>query len=102
MESKVKDLKLVQIFLSQASSPGPSIFEVYTNKSGDLTCTCPGYNGRKTCKHTKFVDARFKSNNGVYPMEISDSATEEEAQEAQKSPELFRKFILKYGKIEVI
>jgi hypothetical protein len=103
MERKVNEkVKLVQIFLSKASSPGPSVFEVHTNKAGDLTCTCPGFNGRRSCKHTKFVTERFESNDGVYPMEISKHATEEEIEAAQENPELFRKFILKHGKIEVL
>lgn len=94
-------LRLVQVFLSQAQTPGPSIFEVSTDEHGDLFCTCSGFKGRTTCKHTKFVQARIDSNNGTYPLEISSRATEEEANVAKTSDEKFREFIIKYGKIEV-
>lgn len=97
----MKAPRLVQVFLSQSQSPGPSIFEVSTDDDGKLLCTCPGYKGRNTCKHTKFVQARIDSNHGSYPLEISNRATEEEADLAKTSNERFREFIIKYGKIEV-
>lgn len=93
--------KLVQVFLSQSQVPGPNIFEVTSDENGDLACTCPGFAGRKTCKHVRFVSARIKTNGGTYPLEISDRATEEEAAAAKRSPEAFREFIIKFGKIEV-
>lgn len=97
----VKSPRLVQVFLSQTQTPGPSIYEVSTDDSGALYCTCAGYQGRKSCKHTKFVQARIDSNHGSYPLEISNRATEEEAALAKTSSEKFREFIIKYGKIEV-
>lgn len=97
----VRSPRLVQVFLSEAKTPGPNIYEVSTDEVGALYCTCPGYKGRITCKHTKFVQARIDSNNGSYPLEISNRATEEEAQVAKTSNEKFREFIIKYGKIEV-
>lgn len=93
--------KLVQVFLSQSQVPGPNIFEVTSSEDGSLSCTCPGYLGRKTCKHVRFVSARIKTNGGTYPLEISNKATEEEADAAKQSPEAFREFIIKFGKIEV-
>jgi hypothetical protein len=95
------DLRVVQLFLSPSNSAGPGIFEVSNTPSGDLVCDCPGFTGRKTCKHTKFVRIRQENNNGVYPLEISTRATKEEAAEAAKSNKTFRDFVVKYGKIEV-
>jgi len=97
----VTESRLVQVFLSQTQTPGPGIYEVSTDENAVLYCTCPGYKGRKTCKHTKYVQAKIDNNNGSYPLEISNRATEEEAQEAKLSNDAFRKFIIKYGKIEV-
>jgi len=98
----VRDPRLVQVFLSQSQTPGPSIYEVSTDVTGDkLTCTCPGYKGRSTCKHVKFVQARIDSNNGNYPLEISNRATKDDAEKAKLSNEEFREFIIKFGKIEV-
>mgnify|MGYP006267415997 CR=1 FL=1 len=93
--------KLMQVFLSQANVPGPNIFEVSGTDEGDLFCTCPGFKGRKNCKHVRFVSARIKNNNGSYPLEISTRATKEEADKAQESTEAFRDFVIKFGKIEV-
>lgn len=95
------NLRLVQVFLSQSQTPGPGIFEVSTNDEGSLFCTCPGFSGRKTCKHTKLVQTRIDSNQGNYPLEILKKATQEEADKAKASNEDYRTFIIRYGKIEV-
>lgn len=101
MESSVEHKRLLQVFLSPTATPGPSIFEVSSTTDGTLSCTCSGYNGRTTCKHTRFVKARLDSNNGSYPLEISKSATEEDAEKAKESPEAFRNFVIRFAKIEV-
>lgn len=93
--------RLVQVFLSESNNPGPGIFEVSTTKDGLLLCTCSAYASRKRCKHTKLVETRIESNNGNYPLEILSKATEEEAEKAKRSAEEYRKFIIRYGKIEV-
>ena len=95
------DKRLLQVFLSQSMSPGPGIYEVSSDKDAKLYCTCPGFNGRSKCKHTAFVDARAKHNDGHYPLELSGKASDEDAKKAHTSPEEFRKFVIKYGKIEV-
>jgi hypothetical protein len=100
MENEVKE-RVIQVFLSQSMSPGPGIYEVSTTEEHEFSCTCPGFEGRKSCKHIRFVKSRVDSNKGAYPLEISSKATKEEADKAQESPEAFRAFILKYGKVEV-
>jgi hypothetical protein len=97
----MEQTRLIQVFLSPAATPGPCIFEVSSVTGGALTCTCPGFNGRKTCKHTRFVKARIDSNGGHYPLEISKRATDEDAEKAKESPEEFRKFVINFAKIEV-
>jgi len=100
--SKVMDTKLVQVFLSQTQSPGPGIYEVSCDESNKLYCTCPGYRGRNTCKHIKFVSARIKANGGdTYPLEFSSRASAEDVAVAKTSKEAFRDFVIKFGKIEV-
>jgi len=101
MEETMEEARLVQIFLSQANTPGPGIYEVSLTTDKKFVCTCPGFNGRNTCKHTKFVEARVKNNNGTYPLEISVRSQDEDTDRAMESPEAFRDFIIKYGKIEV-
>jgi len=97
----VSDTRLVQVFLSPSQTPGPGIFEVSADDAGGIYCTCPGYKGRKTCKHTRFVQARIDSNNGTYPLEISSRATKEDATRAKESNDKFRDFVIRFGRIEV-
>jgi hypothetical protein len=101
MESSVEHKRLIQVFLSPTATPGPSIFEVSSSPEGSLSCTCSGYKGRTTCKHTRFVKARIDSNNGNYPLEVSKAATEEDTEKAKESPEAFREFVIRFAKIEV-
>lgn len=93
--------KLVQIFLSQGTSPGPGIYEVSLTTEKDFICTCPGFVSRSTCMHTKFVIKKVKQNGGAYPMKISDRCTDADADKAMESPEAFREFVIKFGEIEV-
>jgi hypothetical protein len=37
----------------------------------------------------------------VYPIEVSTKASTEETAQARETPEKFREFLLKYGKIKV-
>jgi hypothetical protein len=94
------DLRLVQVFLSQ-SSASPAVFEVSVKKDTNFHCTCPGYKSKNICKHIKFVKARIDTNQGTYPLEISNKAPEEEVEKSYESNESFRQFVLKFGKIEV-
>jgi hypothetical protein len=97
-----EELRLVQVFLSQTQTPGPGIYEVSVQEGTErLFCTCPGFNGRGSCKHTKFVKARIENNNGNYPLEISNRASKDDADQARISNSKFREFIIKFGKIEV-
>ncbi len=97
-----EELRLVQVFLSQTQTPGPGIYEVSVQEGTErLFCTCPGFSGRGSCKHTKFVKARIENNNGNYPLEISNRASKDDADQARISNSKFREFIIKFGKIEV-
>jgi hypothetical protein len=93
--------KLVQIFLSQGTSPGIGVYEVSLTSDKDFVCTCPGYTSRGVCMHTRFVLKKVKQNDGTYPLNISTNCTDEDADKAMESPEAFREFIIKFGKIEV-
>jgi hypothetical protein len=96
-----QDLRLIQVFLSQSQTTAPGIYEVSVDEKNALFCTCPGFQGRSTCKHAKFVQARIETNKGTYPLEISDRATTDDAETAKKSNKHFREFVIRFGKIEV-
>jgi hypothetical protein len=93
--------KLIQVFLSPASAASVVISEVYIDGMSNLTCTCPGWRGKHSCKHTRLIQERIDNNGGIYKMEVSKKATMEEAALAHESDEAFRKFVVTYGKIEV-
>lgn len=95
------DLRLIQVFLGASRNPGPGVYEVSTDNNGMLYCNCHDFLGRKKCKHVNFVRNRIENNNGNYPLEILSKATQEEAEHARLSNEDYRRFIIKYGKIEV-
>jgi hypothetical protein len=44
----------------------------------------------------------MKNNSGIYPVEISSKAPEHDAALASLDPIMFRDFLLRYGKIEVL
>jgi hypothetical protein len=78
------------------------VYEVSQTDDNSLVCTCPGFRGRNSCKHVKFVRARIETNDGVYPLEITYKATLDDANKARQSNKDFRDFVLKFGKIEVV
>jgi hypothetical protein len=100
MEETMNATRTVQFFISENLNPG-GIYEVSVDGKKQFACTCPGFAGRATCKHTKFVVARVKQNHGTYPLEISSRVTDADAEKATESSEAFRDFIIKFGKIEV-
>jgi hypothetical protein len=90
--------RTAQIFLSIRG-----IFEVDVDiESQDIRCSCPGFETRKICKHTRFVIKKVTENDGTYPLKISSRATASETKSAQESYESFRDFAVKYGKIEIL
>jgi hypothetical protein len=44
----------------------------------------------------------MNKNNGVYPVEVSKEAPSEAGADAYTDPEAFRKFLYRYGRVEVI
>ena len=97
-ETTMSSWQITQLFLSDS---GPQ--EVWINiDNKKLRCTCEGFNTRSMCKHTRFVSERMNNNAGVYPVEISSKAPEQAAAIASLDPIMFRDFLLKYGKIEVL
>lgn len=90
--------RTVQFFLSARG-----IFEVKIDLASDgVECNCPGYLAKEVCKHTRYVVAKAKENNGVYPLKVSTRAPMSGTEAINNSEQLFREFVLKYGKIEVL
>jgi hypothetical protein len=97
-ETTMSTWQVTQLFLSDS---GPH--EVWINiDNKKLRCNCEGFNARSLCKHTRYVSEKMKNNFGVYPVEISSKAPQEDAAIASLDPVMFRDFLLRYGKIEVL
>lgn len=92
------DWRTVQIYLS---TDGIAEVEVDVESSA-LRCSCPAYPTRSSCKHTKLVSSKMRSNGGTYPVQISSRANASETKKANESAENFRQFVIKYGKVEVL
>lgn len=90
--------RTVQVFLSPK---GSGIFEVELTTDGtSVRCNCPTYKSRQTCRHVKFVLSKMEG--GTYPITVHSSARDEDISEFAEDPAAFRRFIVKYGKIEVV
>lgn len=90
--------QIAQLFLSETG-----VHEVDINlETRKLRCNCSGYSTRAMCKHSRFVQERMKTNGGVYPVEVSNKASTSDSTFASLDPKLFRDFLIKYGKIQVL
>lgn len=92
--------RTAQIFLSAQAA---GVFEVEIDQaSRNLRCNCPVWKSRQTCKHTRFVSTKIKTNRGHYAIYVPEEVPEDELIEAVDDPQKFRAFILRYGKVEVL
>lgn len=92
------DWRVIQFFLSEDGADEVEIDVA----SAALRCSCEMWVLRGSCKHTSFIKDRMKKNRSTYPVQISARATAEEAEEANLNSSAFRKFLIKYGKVEVL
>lgn len=91
--------RIIQQFISEQAV---GIFEVEVNtETRETRCNCPVYQKRDSCKHTQFVNFRIK-NTGHYSIMIPSEVPEEWATRASDDPTMFREFIVKYAKVEVL
>lgn len=89
----------VQLFLEDY---GVAEVEVDQDNANKARCTCPLFQKTAKCKHTKHIKQQMSQNEGHYSIFIPVHVDEEEAFAAMKNPELFRDFVIKYGKVEVL
>lgn len=91
--------RLLQVFLA----PNCAVFEVEVDTDTyALRCTCPGFKARRACKHTRFTSRRVDPEKRVYELELDQGVEARDLARAQRSSKAFRKFITKYGRIEVL
>lgn len=93
------DWRTVQIFLNKNFV---SEVEVHTADNAKVRCNCPTFEKVKRCNHVKFVKTNMQGNKGHYTVHIPEEVDEELIALALTDSELFRQFIIDYGKVEVI
>ena len=91
--------RTLQFFLGEE---GVSEVSVAEEDSTKVRCDCPQFLKKAKCKHSKWVRDRMAQNNGVFNMRISDTINDEETMDAVNDAYLFRDFVIKYGKAQVI
>lgn len=94
-----EDWRTVQLFLTK-----DYVAEVEINSANNrqIRCNCTGYAKLKRCNHTKFVKTTMQSNDGHYTVQIPEEVDDELVHLAMSDAEMFRQFIIDYGKVEVI
>jgi hypothetical protein len=91
--------RTVQMFLSP---DGVFEVEIDADNSKKVRCSCPTFQRSARCQHAKHVKKYMSENDGHYSISIPETVEDEEAFEAMADPKLFREFVLKHGKVEVI
>lgn len=95
MKGQTVSLRPLQLFLGgQGGNPG--VYEVASElDTGNLVCTCPGFRGRKTCKHSRYVKAQIEKGNGEYRMDFKQGAPEVDLNSLSEHE--LRSFLAEYG-----
>jgi hypothetical protein len=91
--------RTVQLFLEV---DGVCEVEIDADNNTKVRCTCKSFSTVARCKHVKHVKKSMSENNGHYSISIPENVDEEEAFAAMGDTKLFRDFIIKYGKVEVL
>lgn len=91
--------RTVQMFLDEE---GVYEVEIDQDDPTKVRCTCPSFSKSSKCKHVKHVKEVMSANAGHYSINIPVDIDETEAFDAITDPDLFRNFVIKYAKVEVI
>ena len=86
--------RTVQFFLAEHGE----VSEVESDSQGGYRCSCD----KGTCKHIRFCLRVADENDGVYPIRVSNRATDREITRAGRNPAKFRDLVLKYSRVEVM
>lgn len=93
--------RTVQLFMDNETG---AISEVSIDPavSTKVKCDCAEFQSKVRCKHSKFVREYMEEHDGHFSLFIPEEIDEEEAIEAMMTPEGFRNFVIRYGKVEVL
>lgn len=91
--------RTVQLFLGDS---GVCEVQIDSNDPRQVRCNCKGEMGNTRCVHVKHVKLVMNNNDGHYAISIPDDVDEDEVMIAMTDAELFRDFIIRHGKVEVL
>jgi hypothetical protein len=94
-----EEWRTVQMFLTKNYV---AEVEVNSLNNNQIRCTCAGFSKVRRCNHVKFVKTHMQSNDGHYTIHIPEEVDEDLAALAMTDSEMFRQFIIDYGKVEVL
>lgn len=90
--------RTVQLFLTENY-----VAEVEVHSATkQIRCNCLTYKKISRCNHAKFVKTEMKNNDGHYTVKIPHEIDPDLVELAIEDAEMFRQFIIDYGKVEVI
>ena len=99
MNNEQSTWRTVQLFLSP---DGVNEVEVDSSAPNTMRCDCSKFKRSNKCKHTIFVREMMMNEDGRFTVHIPSEIEDEDAVEAMETPEKFRLFVIKYGKVEVL
>jgi hypothetical protein len=92
--------RTVQFFINEEMGTSEVMVDALNSKK--VRCTCPKFNKRAGCKHTKWVKEKMERTGGIFNLVIPPEVPDEEAMDALDDMLLFRELVIKYGKPEVL
>lgn len=97
--TSMSDWCTVQLFISD-----DGVCEVlgHVDDYRKLKCTCNSYSPVGKCKHVKFMRKYMDENEGTLQLTIPERATDDEIDDAMTDHDEFRRFLIKYGKVEYL
>jgi hypothetical protein len=89
----------LQFFLSD---DGVHEVQADTDNYKKLRCDCSVYKTGRRCVHVRYVRNLITEKNGSYSITIPEDRSDAEIEDAKKSAEAFRSFLIHNARIEVI
>jgi len=90
--------RTIQFFISE-----DGVCEVQSDDSSSkkFRCTCRDFSLLARCKHVRFVKDRI-GESGVFTVKLAEDIDVENVSAAMNDPDLFREFLIRHAKIEVL
>jgi hypothetical protein len=95
----VIDWRTIQMFLSE---DGVSEVLVDNENPTKMKCTCPQFEAKASCKHTKYIKSHMVNNKGHYTVLVPQEVDEDIVTMAMQEQDSMRDFIINYARVVVL